>query len=204
MIRRSNRSEQSLRWEFDLLGHLSEHDCHVPEILLSDDGHRHVNGWHVLKFVHGRSSTQEDVAVVCKELIRVHQCTTGWPQRPDAASANTLLSEHTGNNDVDLKAMPDALANVIRQSWLAVQPKDQCVIHGDPGGANALITSDGNCVLIDWDEARVDDPLFDLQLTDAEQRAALAWEIAVCWTSEPAYARALADELLVDEERCVR
>lgn len=70
------------------------------------------------------------------------------------------------------------------------------MIHGDPGGANALITAEGDCVLIDWDEARVDDPLFDLKLTEAEELAALAWEIAVCWKPEPAYARELAKAFL--------
>lgn len=54
-------------------------------------------------------------------------------------------------------------------------------------------------MLIDWDEARVDDPLFDLKVTEAEELAALAWEIAVCWKPEPAYARALAEQLLTGE-----
>lgn len=77
-----------------------------------------------------------------------------------------------------------------------MQPRDRCVIHGDPVGANALITPEGNCVLIDWDEARVDDPLFDLKLTEGEERAALAWEIVVCWKPEPSYARELAEQML--------
>ncbi len=56
---------------------------------------------------------------------------------------------------------------------------------------------------MDWDEARVDVPAFDLAalpddaLADPStsgdrqllRRAALAWEVATCWTVEPDYAR---------------
>lgn len=196
VIRRSARSEELLCWELDLLEHLHANGCHVPAIFPADGGRRHVNGWHIQEFIHGRHATHDDAAAVRRELARVHQCTEGWSQRPDAASARSLLSAPAGTNDVGLEGLPGALAEKARQAWLAVQPHDQCVIHGDPGGANAIITTKGGCVLIDWDEARVDDPLFDLKLTDAEELAALAWEIAVCWKPEPTYARELAEQLL--------
>lgn len=199
VIRRSDRSEDSLRWELDLLDYLLTRRCRVPRTIPADDGRRHVNGWHVQNFVHGRHAAGDDVAAIRAELVRVHKCTTEWPQRPNTASAKTLLSAPTETNDVDLEAMSSALAEKVRRAWLAVQPRDRCVIHGDPGAVNALITAEGECVLIDWDEARVDDPLFDLKVTEAEELAALAWEIAVCWKPEPAYARALAEQLLTGE-----
>ena len=196
VIHRSTRCEESLRWELDLLKHLHANGCHVPEIVPADDGRRHVNGWRVQEFIHGRHATHDDAAAVRRELARVHQCTADWSQRPDAASARSLLSAPAGTNDVGLEGLPGALAVKVRQAWLAVQPRDRCVIHGDPGGVNALITTKGDCVLIDWDEACVDDPLFDLKLTEGEERAALAWEIVVCWKPEPSYARELAEQML--------
>ena len=68
---------------------------------------------------------------------------------------------------------------------------------------------DGDRVgLLDWDEARVDSPLLDLgALPEAElaglptddfrlaQRAAVAWEVAVCWQLEGDYARRRLKEL---------
>ena len=80
-------------------------------------------------------------------------------------------------------------------------------MHGDPSPSNILI--DGDRVgLLDWDEARVDSPLLDLgALPEAElaglptddfrlaQRAAVAWEVAVCWQLEGDYARRRLKEL---------
>jgi aminoglycoside phosphotransferase (APT) family kinase protein len=75
------------------------------------------------------------------------------------------------------------------------------VIHGDPGAGNIRM-ADGRVGLLDWDEARVDTPLLDLGALPPDsalplagvhrlvaRRAALAWEVACCWTAEPAYAR---------------
>ena len=73
-----------------------------------------------------------------------------------------------------------------------MKPAESCVVHGDAGGMNALVAPDGSCALIDWDEARVDDPLFDVPADPGEERAALAWEVATCWMREPGYAKRLA------------
>lgn len=103
------------------------------------------------------------------------------------------------DGDVDLALMPASAAWRCRQAWEALSGLPT-VIHGDPGASNILIT-ETDVVLVDWDEARVDRPWFDLAaLPEAasplqgEQhqlaaRAADAWEAAVGWQLEPDYAR---------------
>jgi aminoglycoside phosphotransferase (APT) family kinase protein len=85
-----------------------------------------------------------------------------------------------------------------RGAWRAalVPARDVAVVHGDVGPHNALIDGQGQCVVLDWDEARVDAPWFDRADTETRRGAALAWEIATCWTVEPDYARARASELV--------
>jgi putative phosphotransferase enzyme family len=191
VIRHSSRGEESLHWEFDLLSHLRSRGCLVPELIPADDGRLHLSGWHVQELLPGRPATCEDGSAVRKALARVHELTRSWAQRPGAVSASKLLTAWHGG-DIDLSAMPDPLVAEIRRSWQAVKPAESCVVHGDAGGMNALIAPDGSCALIDWDEARVDDPLFDVPAGPREERAALAWEVATCWMREPGYAKRLA------------
>ena len=92
--------------------------------------------------------------------------------------------------------MPPELVAVVRAAWSALPAAEHCVVHGDAGPGNAIITQDGGCVLIDWDEARVDNPAFDTGYDPAARRAQLAWEIATCWVAEPRYAKSLVPEFL--------
>lgn len=199
VLRRSGRPEASLQWEFNLLEHLRTRTVLVPELVPTIDGRRHVDGWHVQHLIEGRhpDGSARDATAVHTALRAVHSCTAGWPQRPGARSAEDLLTAERGA-DVDLAAMPDDLRRTIRAAWAAAEPHDQCVIHGDAGGGNAILLPDGRCALIDWDEARVDDPVFDLARPGDPQQvqAALAWEIATCWVTEPDYARSLVPRLL--------
>jgi aminoglycoside phosphotransferase (APT) family kinase protein len=96
----------------------------------------------------------------------------------------------------------DAVADC-RRAWqrLAAAGRRDAVVHGDPGPDNIRM-SGGRVGLLDWDEARIDQP--DLDLADlpgpavadldgerlATARAAVrAWETAAGWLIEPAYAR---------------
>lgn len=97
-----------------------------------------------------------------------------------------------------LTFMPAPLVATIRDAWNAVKSTERCVVHGDAGAGNAIITPAGDLVLIDWDEARVDAPLYDRGGGVAAIRARLAWEIAPCWHREPGYARLLAREFSLD------
>jgi Ser/Thr protein kinase RdoA (MazF antagonist) len=196
VARRSLRSELSRIWEWTLLGHLATHGIGVPALVAATGGGFDVDGWHVYPYIDGHPP-QEDDHRLQETIARVHAVTTGWPQRPGSASAWELLTETVGG-DVDLAVMPTPLMEAIRGAWRAalVPARDAAVVHGDVGPHNALIDGRGQCVVLDWDQARVDAPWFDRADTETRRRAALAWEIATCWTVEPDYARARASELV--------
>jgi len=97
-------------------------------------------------------------------------------------------------------AMPADVVAACHQAWqrLASAGGREAVVHGDPGPSNIRM-SGGRVGLLDWDEARVDNP--DLDLADlpvpglrgerlATASAAIrAWETASGWLIEPSYAR---------------
>lgn len=125
-----------------------------------------------------------------------------------------LHADHAA--DVDLTAMPPEAISLVRAHWqtllaqpvAAVSPERQCVVHGDFGPGDVLI-DDHDVGIIDWDEARVDVPAFDLAALPEDaltaqsrpgdlrllRKSALAWEVATCWTIEPDYARRCLSEL---------
>ena len=96
--------------------------------------------------------------------------------------------------------MPPEAAARCRAAWTRICHVPTTVIHGDPGKDNILVT-DAGPVLVDWDEARVDAPHFDLAaLPDhacplvgdercVARQAASAWEAATAWRREAGYAR---------------
>lgn len=205
VVRVSGRAEAALDWELDLLDALRTKGLTVPESLPTGAGRRHEEGVLVQRFIPGQPpSSRRDWERVVAALARVHEITIGWPQRPGFASAAELMTRAQGG-DVDLDAMPPMAAELVRASWLAVLGGRECVIHGDLGAGNVLL-SDDQVALIDWDEARVDVPAFDYAHLpvdvevpmDGERddllTAGVAWEAATCWLAEPAYAaRRLAE-----------
>ncbi len=126
-------------------------------------------------------------------------------QRPGFLSATDLLQFDRGG-DVDLTVMPADVVERCRNAWARLFEYPRVIVHGDPGVSNILVSATG-VVLIDWDECRVDVPLFDLAalprdvvgLRDEEwwiaTQAASAWEVAVSWRAEPEYARRCLAEL---------
>lgn len=201
VLRHSTRPADSLRWELDLLEHLRRCGIAVPEIIPCTTGELQVNGWHLQRRLDGRHCDRSDRAELAAVLRSVHANTINWPQRPGSRSTSSLSAQDRGG-DIDLASMPPYLVRRIRQAWDVAQLSPQCVVHGDPGPGNVLILLDGTCALIDWDEARVDDPALDLvevgEGSPDVARAALAWEIAVCWHIEPDYAASLVPRLLAD------
>lgn len=206
VVRRSTRSSASLEWELDLAEHLAEQGIGVPCTVPSDDGRRHVNGIVVQEFVEGHPPrSDDDWYAVVETLTVVHQLTVGWPQRPGFASARELLVANRGG-DIRLDAMPAGAARAVRRAWRAILTGPECVVHGDMGAGNILVTG-GGATLLDWDEARVDVPWFDFAFLpaapatdvpvpkDAVIAAGVAWEAATCWLPEPAYAKRRLAEL---------
>lgn len=195
VLRRSTRSTDALEWEFDVLAHLRKTGIRVPEIVSTDDGQRHIEGWHLYHLIEGRTATDDDSDALREAIEHVHTATAGWAQRPGFLTAHDLLTEHRGG-DIDLSSMPDELVARIRSAWAAVPTQPETVVHGDLGAGNAVIGPNGQVGLIDWDEARVDNPGFDIGTTPTWEVAQLAWEIATCWVTEPEYAVALVDHFL--------
>lgn len=207
VVRQSSRSVPALDWELDLLEHLAGQGITVPRVVPTDRGQSHVEGVTVHEFVPGEPPTSpRDWARVAEVLQAVHGSTVGWPQRPGFASSHDLRTADRGG-DVRLDLMPDDLVAQVRSAWDAVDVGDPVVVHGDPGAGNICIDGD-RVALLDWDEARVDVPWFDLALlpagapipdavaADDLTRAGIAWEVATCWTIEPEYAATRHRELL--------
>jgi Ser/Thr protein kinase RdoA (MazF antagonist) len=197
VARESRRSPASLEWEIGLLDHLGRQGMRVPQFVPALNGRRHIGSWAMQSWLDGDLPRPDDWPAVAAELSRLHQLTTGWPQRPGFASTRELLSADRGG-DVDLAAMPAAAVRECCRSWAQLAGRPEAAVHGDPGPANIRITSAG-VGLLDWDEARVD--YTDLDLAELPltvlppehlaraQAAATAWEAANGWLVEPAYAR---------------
>jgi Ser/Thr protein kinase RdoA (MazF antagonist) len=211
VLRRSGRSPDSLAWEAELLEFLAGHGLGVPRPIPADDGRAHADGALVYPFTSGRPPGSRDEWTQVLRLIgQVHELTTGWRQRPGAASVQELMVGPSGG-DVRLDLMPPDVVALLRAAWAALlqvlADAPDCVVHGDLGSSNVIVGPRGP-VLIDWDEARVDKAAFDYgELPEAAsmpdvgasasavRTAGLAWEIAACWAPEPAYAIRLLGEL---------
>jgi Ser/Thr protein kinase RdoA (MazF antagonist) len=213
VVKVSTRSQASLAWELDLLRALHDAGLSVPTALPTARGDEHHHGVWIQPFLPGGPPTRRrDWQAAAEVIAAVHGLTAGWPQRPGAATAHDLLKESTGA-DVDLTAMPAEAVALVRACWRALLEalsdgeRQPCVVHGD-FGSGAVLVDGGRVSVIDWDEARVDVPAFDLgglprslrrldglggrsieAIQDVLDAAALAWEIATCWNVEPAYAR---------------
>ena len=212
VVKVSPREEPSLDWELELLLELTEAGVSVPTPMPTVDGRLRAGRVFVSRFLPGGPPRTAGHWRAATEVVaRVHEVTRGWPQRPGAASA-ALLMATTHGADVDLAVMPPSAAALVRACWQPVLEQadgaglddDSCVVHGDLGAGAFLVDGD-EVGIIDWDEARVDVPTFDLAalVTAAggavavpgglDRRvladAALAWEVATCWVPEPDYAR---------------
>ncbi len=199
VARRTNRPPASLEWELDLLEFLEANKFVVPSVVRTAAGARHAGGVIVTRWIDGRPPvSDDDWRAVADELGRLHRRTLGWPARPGFRSARELLTEWRGG-DVDLSPMPRSVLRLIRSAWEELPDEPYPVVHGDPGPSNVRLV-DGRVALLDWDEARVDCPWFDLadlpvrvldEAVEALARAAAhhAWEAANGWIVEPAYAR---------------
>ena len=144
-----------------------------------------MDGWRCETALPGRRATPDELVRSAPSLRRVHALTRRLPQRP---------------------GWPRALSGPFAH-LAAPEPLPACVIHGDLNPGNVLI-HDGRAGLVDWEEARRDDPALDLAALGATvsgraRRAYLVREIALCWQPEPERARRLSG-LLVRSGRPLR
>ncbi len=206
VLRSSSRSPEALSWEIELLEELQERNFGAPTIIPTRDGRRWSGNVVAFRWVEGsRPSSAADWRRVRDYLVRLHGEFSDVAQRPGFRAAVDLVSDLTGGL-VELSAMPDEAAARCRRAWSQLEGLPHSVVHGDPAAENVFI-SDSSVILIDWDEARVDTPWFDLAALPDEvcplsgddlriaREAASAWEAAVSWQSDNEYARWRLTEL---------
>jgi aminoglycoside phosphotransferase (APT) family kinase protein len=198
--RLSNRSRASIDWEVYVLGFLAESGLRVPEVIATASGSRRAEHLVVTEFISGRAPVDEDDRRRARYLTRLHELTADSDQRPGFRTARELVTLNS-SGDIDLTAMPDDVVEVCRAAWTALPPGPLAVVHGDPRPDNWLVAYDGDPVLVDWDEARVDHPWLDLgalppQATGLTEKQAhiarLAWcayDVAAQWQRDNEYAR---------------
>lgn len=198
VFKSTSRSEQALAWLCPVQDVARRCGFVVPQMVQSANGLLADRGWTCEAFVEGVLVPREALAEAAACLTNFHTQTKGWDQRPGFLSSAALLSQDRGG-DVDLTQMPPDVVALCRAAWRAVPDTATCVVHGDLAPGNVLQLEDGRFVLLDWDECRVDLPLFDTAphapKSEAETRAHLAWEVACSWTREPTYARDMAAQL---------
>jgi len=194
----TTRSEQALAWLIPVQDVARRCGFVVPQMVRSTNGRFSEAGWTCEVFVEGEAVPRDGLADVAALLTNFHAQTQGWDQRPDFLSSSALLS-HDYGGDVDLTQMPPDVGALCRAAWQTLPDTPTCVVHGDLAPGNVLRLADGRFALLDWDECRVDLPLFDTAphapKSEAEIRAHLAWEVACSWTREPTYAREMAAQL---------
>lgn len=210
-VRASRRSLPALEWELDLLDHLAEvggFGLRVPAPIRTVEARRHQAGVVVAAWLDGRApQSKADWDAVAAALRRVHETTTEWSQRPGFATSAELVRVRRAG-DVDLDALPADVGDVCETALAALAehegvPPSRSAVHGDPAPARLRVVGH-SVALLGWDATRVDHPGLDiagLTLPPARQppgvvrRAALAHEVAACWSVAPAEARRRLAEL---------
>ncbi len=194
-------SEASLRWAAELQRLAGSLGLIVPAYLPARDGRHGAGNITLEPCVPGLAARASDLRRLRCPMSSLRAATERWSQRPGFASAADLVRRDRGG-DVDLTLLPPALREACRAAWRPLEGRRRTAIHGDLNTSNLSRASEGKLALIDWDEARLDTPLFDRaaigggRLMQGAQRARLAWEVASGWAAEPAYAQALATRLL--------
>ena len=198
----TRRSEAQLQWLGPLQEAARRAGFLVPALIPAEDGRLCADGWTLEPFMPGERLSRNELPGLLPKLEAVHRLTEDLPQRPGFAAARDLLRRDAGG-DADLAAMPPDLVRRCRDAWRPFEAALLCGLHGDPNPDNVLRHPSGVFVLLDWDEARVDAPLYDRTAllgqagaTPREWRAFLAWEVVVGWRIEPAHAQRSAEALL--------
>lgn len=186
VFKSTRRDEAALRWLAPVMRAAVRAGFRVAPLIPARSGRLSEGGWTCEPFLPGRAFAPDEVARIRPRLDRFHALTAGLPQRTGFAAAADLLTRARGG-DVDLAAMPPAVARLCRQAWADLAAGPLAAIHGDVGPGNLLWGPEGAITLIDWDVARVDLPFFDT--AEGPLAARLAWEVACSWRVEPAQAR---------------
>ncbi|WP_298921246.1 phosphotransferase [uncultured Roseobacter sp.] len=197
VFKSTRRSLEALSWLAAPQAAALKAGFFVPELLVSERGQVMEDGWTCEPFVEGIPFSRSDMPEIAAMLARFHSEAANIAQRPGFASSQELLKRGKGG-DVDLSLMPDALVRRCRSAWAALENDSVGVIHADLSPSNLMHLPTGQPALLDWDETRVDNRIFDsVQVATGAvaqdvKQATCAWEIACSWHLEPERARRLA------------
>lgn len=174
----TRHGEPALRWLLPVLCAARTAGLAPPDLIADGEGRLAPGGLTLEPFVDGRTATPGEMRAIAPRIARIHARMAGRTPRPGRS----------------LTRVPTAHLLALRRVSARLPSARKTVVHGDLNPSNLLMTSTGPA-LIDWDEARLDHPAFDLPLVappPAIRRARRLSEIATGWTIEPGYARALA------------
>lgn len=201
----TRRTSEAVSWLTPVFAQARAAGFIVPDLIPSLQGKLVVDGVTVELWLEGTPTSPYEREQALPLLKAFHETTRNVEQRPGFESSTALLKCREGG-DVDLEAMPQDLVEICRAAWRELDSEPVSVVHGDLNAHNLLRTPKGHFALIDWDEARVDASILDEvallpHKAPANRRLARAakaleaWEVAVSWKVEPAYARRLAENL---------
>jgi len=173
VLRVEQRDPESVAWEHELTAFLS-HD--IPEVVtplaaLDGSTFAETDGVvvSVLPFVEGTSLDRDDEdqrLEVARLLARLHWVGRVWRrQRPDRPAFADLDLEVNAWWDLRIIEMPPVLARAYERSraWLAAAPwLGRGAVHGDLYRGNLRVRDRRICGVLDWEDARVDWPAWEL------------------------------------------
>jgi Ser/Thr protein kinase RdoA (MazF antagonist) len=173
VLRIEQRDPESVAWEHELTAFLS-HD--VPEVvtpLLALDGSTFAEKdgivVSVLPFVEGTPLDRDDEAQrleAARLLARLHWVGRVWKRpRPDRPAFADLNLELNAWWDVRIVEMPPVLERAYERSraWLAAAPwLARGAVHGDVYRGNLRVRDGRIHGVLDWEDARVDWPAWEL------------------------------------------
>jgi Ser/Thr protein kinase RdoA (MazF antagonist) len=180
VVRVERRDPESVAWEHELTAFLS-HD--VPEVVtplaaLDGSTFAETDGIvvSVLPFVDGVPLDRDDETQrleVARLLARLHWVGRVWHRpRPDRPAFADLDLEKNAWWDMQLVEMPPVLSRAYERScaWLAAAPwLTRGAVHGDVYRGNIRVRERRIRGVVDWEDARVDWPAWEL--------ANAAWEV---------------------------
>jgi len=179
----TRHSEAALQWLIPVLNAATRVGL-CPPMLIPDEEGRYGTGQITIEpYVHGAPASRQDLFLLAPKVTRLHRTLSNHPQRPGyRAFVGRAPRKHLDHLQRKTDRLPKA---------------GTTVIHGDLNCSNVVIGANGLSV-IDWDEARVDHPSFDLPLRNPAYQIRLARharEIVAGWHTEPAYARGLVRQI---------
>ncbi len=205
VFKSTRRSEAAICWLRPVHRLAENAGFHVPKLIPSRNDTLIEAGWTCETFLAGRAFERKDMPRVLPMIEALHSLGVGHAQRPGFLSSCALVTQGKGG-DVDLSALPAPLARICKQAWAALAPAPSTIIHADLTPSNLIQYETGEIGLVDWDECRVDLPVFDTGYLAPPRSAQVAlalkvWEMACSWQIEPAYARGLVADVyrLVEE-----